>query len=761
MFKALAILALAASAQAHYFVDSINGETSCLRALVLNAENSPVTGNAINTADITCGSARPGPAASAITLAAGSTVSAKYNPGAYHAGPCAVYVQKKGTSTWAKIHEYLYQGNSWCSDWITQNGNTYKFTVPSQLESGEYVFRVEHLGLHVAQSAGGAQFYIRCFDAIVTGGGGQTPSPQVSFPGAYSTTTPGVVWNMYGNNGNSAYPRYGPAVATFSGSSSGGNPGGNPTTTEPTRTTTTTTTTQQANCAQKSTLNPDNVISILSHIKDPAVIASVSAVSISYLIYSLFFKPPPTNAVEFTNGTLPILGIVPVFARHKNQFYKVLDMVSEQCGTFGYFRALHTQIYMISDGVLGKEMLNSVFDRFRRADSLRRTLGGIIGNPNVIILLDDEPWKAHRKILVSSMSTSHLLKSIPQINGTLDDLIATWEEQRLKGDDVVDVQKNMSDVALEALCRALLNIKFDVFNRNGGGKYGDASKHVEGMARGMDERVGKTALQVMFLKSDHKASMDALRALMKQLIEEKRELIAKRGDAKPDDSEVDVIETLITHPDGLSDHDLIDELLIFFIAGHETSANTMATTLKLLAEFPGYQDRIYQELVDCLGTNAAGLANFPATNEEMMRLKLVDASIKEALRLHPVAPAASRHTRVPVTLGGKYLIPAGVDVMVNIRHMQRNPAFWPDAETFKPERWFEPETVKNPHYMPFAHGPQVCLGMRWANIEMRLTIARIVGKYKLELVPGQVFEEKMVMTIGFKDGIRIKLTPRG
>nr|AWM99265.1 lytic polysaccharide monooxygenase 9 [Rhizophlyctis rosea] len=246
MFKTLALIAFAASAvQAHYFVDSINGETSCLRDLVKNAENSPVTGGDINTSKITCGAANPGPAASPITLAAGSTVTAHYNPGAYHAGPCAVYVAKKGTNSWAKIHEYLYQSGSWCSDWITSNGNNYKFTVPSGLAPGDYTFRVEHLGLHVAQSAGGAQFYIRCFDAVVTGGGSSTGSPQVQFPGAYSTTTPGVIWDMYSSN-NAAYPRYGPAVASFGsgGGSTGGNGGGVTTTTR-------TTTVAPTNCAAK------------------------------------------------------------------------------------------------------------------------------------------------------------------------------------------------------------------------------------------------------------------------------------------------------------------------------------------------------------------------------------------------------------------------------------------------------------------------------------------------------------------------------
>ncbi|KAJ3044797.1 hypothetical protein HDV00_000674 [Rhizophlyctis rosea] len=562
-------------------------------------------------------------------------------------------------------------------------------------------------------------------------------------------------------------------------------------------------------------LSSPPIRTILNRLQDPTVITSLTAVSLSYFIYTNFFKNPKTNAKEFTKGSTPILGVIPLFAKNSEKIYNVFDAVSEECGPVGFMRVLNTQIYMISDGALAKEMLTSVFDRlafslnlihceclgvhalvygtfkmemnftlcpamrrvsappnseffssyrFERASSLKKGLGRLIQNPDVIIMADDDIWRKHRKVLTSSMSTSHLLKSIPQINSTLDDLVLMWERGNVGKDIVVDVQKDMSGVALEALCRALLNVKFDVFNITGDAKYGNASHHVEAFARGIEKRVGKLEIQKAFMKDDFSPSVKALKDLMKELIDEKRAAVAKRGSAKANDSEVDVIETLVTYPDGLNDKDLIDELLIFFIAGHETSANTMATTLKLLAENPPYQQRVYDELVEHLGIDpTTRRAKYPTTNEEISRLKFLDACIKEALRLHPVAGQVARRTRVPVTLGSganTYTIPEGFDVMVNIRHIHRSPKHWSDPLEFKPERWLDPETSKNPHYLPFAHGPQLCLGMRWANIEMRLTVARVVGRYGLEMVPGQVFEEKMVMTIGFKDGIKVKLTPR-
>jgi hypothetical protein len=83
---------------------------------------------------------------------------------------------------------------------------TVTFKIPAGTPSGDYLFRVEHIGLHVAQSVGGAQFYISCGQITVTGGGSGTPGPLVAFPGAYSATDPGILLDIY-------YPIVGPSFS--------------------------------------------------------------------------------------------------------------------------------------------------------------------------------------------------------------------------------------------------------------------------------------------------------------------------------------------------------------------------------------------------------------------------------------------------------------------------------------------------------------------------------------------------------------------
>nr|AWM99277.1 lytic polysaccharide monooxygenase 9 [Rhizophlyctis rosea] len=191
MFKS-ALVALAGLSQlvsAHYYLHSVNGDTSSLRPLVLYNENSPVTAGAIETSAIACGAnaASANPAPSSLSLTAGSKVTATYDT-MYHLGPCFVYASSDNGKSWAKIWEDAYNTNgAWCSDRVTANNNNLVFTIPSQLPSGKYVIRVEQIGLHVASTPGGAQVYVRCFDANISGGGSSAPSPTVSFPGMLST----------------------------------------------------------------------------------------------------------------------------------------------------------------------------------------------------------------------------------------------------------------------------------------------------------------------------------------------------------------------------------------------------------------------------------------------------------------------------------------------------------------------------------------------------------------------------------------------
>jgi len=162
--------------------------------------------------DLACyDSAEPG-TADTISVAAGSTFgfNANGNPSSiYHPGVVNVYMAQAPSGTdvaswdpsgdvWFKVYEIsaVTDGGSTIT-FPAENVPGISFTIPSELPSGQYIVRMEAIALHVAQSFGGAQFYISCANVEVTGGGSGTPTPLVSIPGVYTGYEPGILIDIY------------------------------------------------------------------------------------------------------------------------------------------------------------------------------------------------------------------------------------------------------------------------------------------------------------------------------------------------------------------------------------------------------------------------------------------------------------------------------------------------------------------------------------------------------------------------------------
>ncbi|EAQ84467.1 hypothetical protein CHGG_08481 [Chaetomium globosum CBS 148.51] len=158
-----------------------------------------------------------------------------------HKGPVSVWMKKVSDATqnpwagpgggWFKIAEEGLNNGRWGVDTVIASGGIQKAKIPTCIENGDYLLRFEILALHSAYSQGGAQFYMECAQIRVTGGTGTEKPATVSLPGAYSKSDPGIVVNIYNNNGQpypSSYSIPGPRPFICSGSSGSGpsNPSG-------------------------------------------------------------------------------------------------------------------------------------------------------------------------------------------------------------------------------------------------------------------------------------------------------------------------------------------------------------------------------------------------------------------------------------------------------------------------------------------------------------------------------------------------------
>ncbi|MCA9710729.1 MAG: cytochrome P450 [Myxococcales bacterium] len=217
----------------------------------------------------------------------------------------------------------------------------------------------------------------------------------------------------------------------------------------------------------------------------------------------------------------------------------------------------------------------------------------------------------------------------------------------------------------------------------------------------------------------------------------------------------DVLSTLVRAHDEdgtrLTDAELVGHMGLLVTAGHETTANALLWTLLLLAQHP----RVYADLRDELRDALHGEA---PTVEQLPRLPLLDAVVKESLRLLPPTYMMFIRRAGEAFALGPYALPQGSRVLLSALVTHHMPEVWPDPERFDPGRW---ETRKPSafEFLPFGAGPRLCLGASFAEQEIRVLLAMIVQRVGLEVLHGTRVDPKgRGITLGPRDAVPVRVT---
>lgn len=219
----------------------------------------------------------------------------------------------------------------------------------------------------------------------------------------------------------------------------------------------------------------------------------------------------------------------------------------------------------------------------------------------------------------------------------------------------------------------------------------------------------------------------------------------------------DILSLLVDARDeageGLTEEELRDQLLTLLVAGHETTATSLAWTFHLLLGEPRAAARLRAEVTEA-ERGPGGLAP-----ERLARLEYLDAVIRESLRLRPVIPLVGRVLQRPMRLGGHDL-PAGVAVTPSIYLAQRDPARWERAERFEPERFIGKKPSPQ-EWLPFGGGIRRCIGMAFALYEMKMVLATVLSRADLRAAPGRaVVPVRRSITLAPSRGMPVVLASR-
>jgi hypothetical protein len=205
------VLALAGLASAHYTIPRISSggvsgsDWQYTRRTENHYSNGPVTN--VGSSQMTCYELSPGTAApQTLAVTAGSSITFYANTALSHPGPVNVYLAKAPSTAaafdgkgpvWFKIYEEAATISTSGISWGSYNAASFTVPIPRCIANGEYLVRFEHIALHSAGSAGGAQLYLSCSQLSITGGSGTARPNLLSFPGAYSPNDPGLLIGIY------------------------------------------------------------------------------------------------------------------------------------------------------------------------------------------------------------------------------------------------------------------------------------------------------------------------------------------------------------------------------------------------------------------------------------------------------------------------------------------------------------------------------------------------------------------------------------
>jgi cytochrome P450 len=312
-----------------------------------------------------------------------------------------------------------------------------------------------------------------------------------------------------------------------------------------------------------------------------------------------------------------------------------------------------------------------------------------------------------------------------KINGLIEIINKSVKEQvgQIETGSFQQLYPIMNTIAFEVIAKSLFNFSAD--------------KHTLNRLQFI---IGKLQQSIVTeIRQPHKKLWFKLNGSIKRsmnLVKESRAIIntiiTTRKDSK--ENHDDLLDMLLraTYEDGtsMSSEQLIDEILILFVAGHETTANALTFTLFLLSS---NKDELEKAQIE-----SQKFSDNNITMQSFSQLSFVKQFIEESMRLYPPAWITDRVALQDEILGN-YEIQKGTMIGISIYEMHRNVNYWKDPEAFIPERFSE-ENKKHigHHYMPFGAGPRLCIGNNFAMFEMMLVIQNILKNYTIETNKSEV-----------------------
>ena len=405
------------------------------------------------------------------------------------------------------------------------------------------------------------------------------------------------------------------------------------------------------------------------------------------------------------------------------------------------FKTPFFRSYLANDLELVKRVLKDRPDDFPKSDRIGAGLRPLLGNS--VFLTNGEVWKRQRRIIDPAFEGGRLRDAYGGMYAAGQAAVVRMQSNL----GVQDIEPETSHAAADVIFRTLFSIPIEdetataVFE-----KFRDyqRTQPILNLATFIP---GPKWMPRFFSRSTKDTAAD-IRRLITDLTQRRMDAI-KAGTA-PDDLPTKIMTTQDPETGAtFSTDEIVDQVAIFFLAGHETSASALAWTLYLLAMYPDWQDKLAEE-------GAALTSDFSSVS----KLRQTRDVFREGLRLYPPVPMMVRETACPETMRNR-AAPKGSQIVLSPWHLHRPERLWDNPDGFDPTRWRTENGKKcqRDAYIPFSSGPRVCTGAGFAMVEGVLLLAMLTRQFRFE-VTDKVPVPVAHLTVRAKDGIWLNVTKR-
>uniref|UniRef100_A0A8C2WD59 unspecific monooxygenase n=1 Tax=Cyclopterus lumpus TaxID=8103 RepID=A0A8C2WD59_CYCLU len=345
---------------------------------------------------------------------------------------------------------------------------------------------------------------------------------------------------------------------------------------------------------------------------------------------------------------------------------------------------------------------------------------------DAVSIAEDDEWRRIRNILTPSF-TSGRIKEMFSVMKNISGKLTASMRSKAHNNEVIAVKDIFGPYSIDVMASCAFSLDVDSINNPSSPIIDHASKLfrfpvpvliLQGffpILLPLFERLGVT----MFSKT----STDFFKNVLEKIREERRDVLQNMINSQTANK-----ASKGKQKKGLTDHEILSQAIMFMFAGYETSTTTLVFLAYNLATNPEVMKRLQEEIDSTFPDKGA------VRYEALMQMEYLDCVVNESLRLYPPAARLDRIAKETVKICG-ITIQKDMVVMIPVYALQRDPELWPEPEEFRPDRFSKQnkQSIKPYAYMPFGVGPRNCLGMRFAQVMVKLALVDILQNYSFSV----------------------------